>query len=192
MILNPNCSTIVCALPTIGNVKTAEKILAKLYKSDLDQKTKDDMKNILYEWSYDERYEVCTESYPNGAIDDFMHCAEQLKNDFTDFKSFPEPRYVDNLGGGGHWEYVEMCWRIAKLYAFGKLTEDEAKEMDEANGTGPVLNDECEDCLKKNNIRKDCRDYVKRMVGECEGIRERSVNEKVGRLESEVIHAVKS
>ena len=189
MLLNPNCSTIVCALPTYRNIKIAEKILDELLKLDMKDETRNELRNVLYEWSYDERYEISTESHNTGAIDDFIRCAEQLKKDMPDIKNFPEPRYVDNLGGGGHWESVETCWKIAKLYVFGKLTEDEARKLDDMNGCGPLLLEECEKCLKDKPV-ETCTECVKRIVGECKGRFGQSVAEKIKSMEREAINAI--
>ena len=186
MILNPNCSTIVCALPTYSSIKAAEKMLADIYKSDMDQKVKDDLKDVLYEWSYDNRQEVCTESYPDGTLEVFIDSAQDLKNHIKNIKDFPEPRYVDNLGGGGHWELVEQVWIIAKLVAFGKITMDEAINYDKNIG-GQELTDECRTCLKKGKLDKDCTEYVRRVVGECQGKFKKSTGEQLRELEREVV-----
>jgi hypothetical protein len=185
MLLNPNCSTIVCALPTYGSIETAEEILADIYKSDMSDKTKAKLKDVLYEWSYDERQEVCTESYPDGTLESFIWHADELKKHIPNIKDLPEPRYVDNLGGGGHWEVVELAWMIAKLQVFGKITMDEATEMDKNIGYTPLLLDECDRCLnKKPDI--NCKEYVKRVVGECEGRFEQTLKEKLEKMIDEV------
>jgi hypothetical protein len=172
-------------LPTYRSIKIAEEILAEVQKSNLNDSIKSQLKEVMYEWSYSERQEVCTESYPDGTLESFVWHADELKKHIPNIKDFPEPRYVDNLGGGGHWELVELVWMIARLQVFGKITEDEAIELDKNIGSTPSLLDECDRCLnKKPEI--DCKDYVKRVVGECEGRFEQSLKEKLEKMINEV------
>ena len=188
-MLNPNCSTIVCKLPSTSNYKTAEALALKIDASNLDNKIKEKTKGILIEWSYDCQGEVDTASYPNYGIDWFLERADALKKIFKKWKEFPEILCVDNCGGGGNWDYIESSWRIAKLYAVGKFTKDEAMKFDKKLwefGQDPVLTNECEKCLEENQIKKDCKEYVKRVVGECEGEHLETPNEILTRMEGDV------
>jgi hypothetical protein len=185
VLLNPSCSTIVCALPTYRNLEMAKDILAEVQKSNLSDSVKSQLKEVMNEWSYDERQEVCTEAYPDGTLESFVWHADELKKHIPNIADFPEPRYVDNLGGGGHWEVVEIAWMIAKLQVFGKITEDEAKKMDDCMGDMPSLLTDCNNCLNKMPDI-NCKEYVKRIVGECEGKFEKSLKEKLQELINEV------
>jgi len=110
-------------------------------------------------------------------------------------KDFPDVEFADNLGGGGNWDYVEASWRIAKLCAVGKFTEQKAKDFDKMLwefGEDPVLIDECEECLEKNKIKKECKEYVKRVVGECKGKFKETPTDILTKMEKEVEHDLKS
>lgn len=171
-------------------MKQAEKIIKKLEDSNLDNKTKDTAKVMIAEWAYgDWQVEIDTSSYPNDAIECFLDKAESLKQQCKKLKDFPAAYCADNLGGGGNWDYVENAWRIAVLYAVGKFTKEEAMEFDKKLwefGEDPVLIDECEECLDKNKINTDCKDYVKRIVGDCEGIHKETPPDELTRMEAEV------
>jgi hypothetical protein len=144
MILNPSCSVIVCKVPIYEKGK----------------------------FNYGDKEEFPTDSYPNGAIDYFIEIIKETKNKgIKDIKAIPDLEYVDNLGGGGNWDYVEKSWQIAKLCGAGILSEEKAMKLDDdtwGKGADPVLIKECERCFneKPNN---NCENIVKRLVGECEG-----------------------
>ena len=196
IMLNPNCSTIVCKLPTVSTIKKAERICKKIEASNLDDKTKEITKEILVEWSYNEyRLEVDTASYPNDAIDCFIEKADEFKKQFKKLEDFPDLYCEDNSGGGGNWGYTEASWRIARLYAFGKFTKESAMKFDKRlweDGQDPILVDECEQCLKENKINKECKEYVRRVVGECKGIHHETPYAILTKMENEVDHATKS
>jgi hypothetical protein len=191
ILLNPNCSEIVCSLPTLGSMKIAKKMMKEIIASDIKDKTKNSLVDIVNEWSHEDIYNVGTDSYPNGAIESFLDKADALKKQISDYKDMPDLRYVDNNGGGGHFEYVEASWKLAKLAAFGKFTKDEAIKFDEGMWSDEQkLIDVCQECLNKEADIK-CSEYVKRMVGECKGKYTEKKIDSLDKMEKEMLHATK-
>jgi hypothetical protein len=174
MPLNPNCSTIVCSLPTVMSLKKAKAMLKDIEDSNMTKSAKDGLKEVIAEWSFNDRFEIGTDMYPNEAIDIFLSKAKELAKGAKTIKDFPQLGCVDNAGGGGNWDYVEASWEVAQLYALKKFeNEEKAKDFDKLlweEGNDPVLVDECKICIDDNKLRTECRDYVKRVVGECKGI----------------------
>jgi len=128
---------------------------------------------------------IHTDNYPNGAIDMFLDEVEQYPQakGTKDMSIFPELEYVENNGGGGDWEYVELCWSIAKLYGIGMVkTREEAIELDEGE---PTMEPKCTTCLKEKEPNQSCKDFVKRVVGECKGKFQETAAQKVKRLMKE-------
>lgn len=144
MILNPSCSVIVCRIP--------------LYEDG--------------EFKYSDNEEFSTDSYPNGAIEQFIFIIDQMKkNGLKTMQAIPKLDYVDNSGGGGNWSYVEKTWQIATLYGAGIMTEKEAMAVDDelwSKADDPILTEECKICFSEKP-KETCENIVKRMVGECKG-----------------------
>jgi hypothetical protein len=115
--LNPNCSTIVCSLPTRSSLKKAKEILNAIETTNLPKKSKAELKEIIIEWEYCDRIEIGTDMYPNNAIDIFIGKAKELVKNVSKMKDFPDLSCVDNAGGGGNWDYVEASWETAQLHA---------------------------------------------------------------------------
>jgi hypothetical protein len=156
------------------SLKKAKAMLKEIEGSDMKQSAKDGLKEVVAEWSFNDRFEIGTDMYPNDAIEIFLPKAKELGKGAKTIKDFPELGCVDNAGGGGNWDYVEASWQVAQLYALKKFENAEkAKEFDKLlweEGNDPVLVDECKICIEDNKIKNECRDYVKRVVGECKGI----------------------
>jgi hypothetical protein len=176
-------------------LKKARAVLQDIEDSNMSKITKDGLKEIVAEWSFNDRFEIGTDMYPNDAIDIFLSKAKEMKKGVKTIKDFPELGCVDNSGGGGNWDYVEASWKIAQLYALNKFeSEDKAKDFDKLlweEGNDPVLTDDCKSCIEKNELKTDCRDYVKRVVGECKGINRKTpfdtLSEMMKEAESRVV-----
>lgn len=154
MILNPSCSVIVCRIP--------------LYEDG--------------EFKYSDNEEFSTDTYPNGAIEYFISIIKRMKeNGLKNMSEIPKLDYVDNQGGGGHWDYIEKSWQIAILYGAGIMAEKKALELDDetwGKGADPILVEECKKCFLEKP-KKECENIVKRMVGECKGKFEKTLYEYI-------------
>ena len=78
---------------------------------------------------YSRKHETWTDSYPNGALQTALTSIKALTKDKNkiDQISFIE---LDNLGGGGNYEYVQDSFEIAKRVAKGELTLKQAQTED--------------------------------------------------------------
>jgi hypothetical protein len=150
MILNPSCSTIVCRVPIYERGK----------------------------FNYGDGEEFSTDMYPNGAINSFIEKIKEMKNNgLKNIDVIPDLEFVDNEGGGGHWDYVEKSWQIAQLYGAGILSEEKAMELDDdawCKGTELIMMEKCQKCFEEYP-KKECENIVKRLVGECKGIFKKTI-----------------
>jgi hypothetical protein len=158
MILNPNCSSIVCRIPYYKNGK---------FDFPVDE---------------DDNAEFITDTYPNGTIEHFTSVIKEMKKDgVKKMSDIPFPEFVDNLGGGGHWECIEVSWKLALLYGAGVFSEEKVMKMDDkswSEGDHKEMFETCKICLEEKPDKK-CENYVHRMVGECEGRFKQSLNEYI-------------
>jgi hypothetical protein len=74
--------------------------------------------------------ETDTASYPNNCVENMIDYIQEEIEDGVKLKNI-ELEFVDNIGGGGNWEFVEACWEIALQYCRGKITKDEALKQEE-------------------------------------------------------------
>jgi hypothetical protein len=145
-------------------------MIKKIFKSNIGLKTKHALKAMLEDWSYQEFIDVGNSSYPTGVIERFMEITEDLSKKIKNIKDFPTLCILENTDGDEN--YMDGAYNIAKLYAFKKLTKKEAKSLDKKiwkEGYIAELKTRCYVCLNKNKINTKCKEYVKRVVGECEG-----------------------
>lgn len=103
MKLFPNCSEIVWRL-NIPKKSTREDILRAL------------------EGREKETIETDTATFPNCCVEDMLNLLENYNGDIEEVVL----DYVDNLGGGGNWNYVEECFETAKKCFKGEITREEA------------------------------------------------------------------
>lgn len=63
--------------------------------------------------------------------------------------------YVDNEGGGGNWDYVEMLFKIAKAVASGKISSEKGNEIADKAWSGERDFEELEEQLpeKKKAVK---------------------------------------
>jgi hypothetical protein len=177
MFLNPNCSEIICRLPTLASFKRSRELLESCYKE-----THRD-------------FRLATNTYPNGALETFIAEAKRFLKVVGNISEFPELGFVDNIGGGGHFESVEASWKVAQLYVWGMFKDWEAANEfdDKLDCNERIIIDACKACLNNNNIDAKCSEYVRRVIGECEGISKETYKGRLQKMleEAENVHKPK-
>lgn len=134
-MLNPNCSEIVWRL----NIKRSGK----------------------------NEYSTDTSTYPNDSLNIMIDLLEEakgnIKGETKDLRKKivkalegikdVEIEFVDNSGGGGHWDTVEKTFKIAKACVQGKITREKAEELDkkcwdnDGFDVDKVLNPNCSEAV---------------------------------------------
>ncbi|MEM2618259.1 MAG: hypothetical protein QW356_02055 [Candidatus Hadarchaeales archaeon] len=69
----------------------------------------------------DEELRVFTDSHPNELLDFLLSHKEPIS----------AVEYLDNIGGGGDWDYIERMVEIHKYFAEGRITGEQLEELDE-------------------------------------------------------------
>jgi len=68
--------------------------------------------------------EVQTDMYPNGALRQMLAIAEE-------YGYLPPLEILDNIGGGGHAEYIESVYQVAEAVVNGIITKEEGYKLEE-------------------------------------------------------------
>ena len=128
-ILNPSCSEII-------------------WRLNIDKSTKEKIIDEL-EGNEGGTCGTQTDSFPNSCLTDIIILLEEAKEIGKDINNV-EIEYVDNSGGGGNWDFVEDCFKIAKAYIKGKISRKKADELEEKIWNGDDIDIELElnKCIK--------------------------------------------
>jgi hypothetical protein len=173
--INPNCSEIIAKLPSYERMLEVRGARDEIRKFDITKKTRKLIEYLLDQHLYDETISIQTDSHPKGAREEMQWVAENFIEHKVLLNDIPPLLFVENDGGGGNWDAVERSWDLAKLTAIGALTEEEVKEWDDVIWSCPneiKLSEQCKRCLD-GIPENDCQDkerFLKRLVGECDGI----------------------
>jgi hypothetical protein len=195
MILQPNCSTLVGKLPSdIEAEKHALKSFVKEWKKsnpysswkknaelyNKNSKDKDDWKYNIEkkEWEHEgeqqfwdnhgsdfESINIDTSSSGEGAIPRFYSL---LKKGTI---SNVEDLEWENSGGGGHWDFVNTCFEVAKYFFDNKfdVTDEEMEEIESVFSDSEGFNydafNELIECLN-GDITPEFFDGLKAKYGE--------------------------
>lgn len=174
-------------LPSYDRYAEAQEIINEIKKTNVKKDLKEKIQATLEVYMYDETVYIGTDSYPNKATHTFPYEAKRFGEAGLSFSQIPDVEFVDNPGGGGHWDYVERAWEAAKLFAIGMLTEEELNDWDKKLWTEAdsiVREKMCEACLD-GEANKDCpypEKLMKRLVGECQGFPGETVEEQFDEL----------
>jgi len=177
----------VARLPSYDRYTEAQEVITDIKKTNAKKDLKEKIKAMLDVYIYDEVAYIGTDNYPNEATHTFPHEAKRFGDGGISFSKIPDIEFVDNPGGGGHWDYVVRSWDLAKLFAIGMLTEEEMKKWDERLWTEAdvIIREEmCKKCLR-GEANKDCPypdKLMKRLVGECQGFPGETVEEQFDKL----------
>jgi hypothetical protein len=176
------------------SIKKARSILARIDKAEIEEKLKKDIVEYIDGNKDSEQWSVMTDSgYPEWLIECLTSHARSLLPVVDSFSEFPE---LGCVVGEGDWDSVERVWDVAKLRVWNVIESDEdAADLDKCLwDEEPPLAEECRLCLKKENVKTDCDQYVRFVVGECKGKRDENVSaeEVLNRLLKEAKNVPKS
>ena len=74
----------------------------------------------------DNLFEIFTDTYPNDAVKMFVRW---LKENAECYDELPGLEFLDNVGGGGNWDYV-VDYKIAKAVYNKKITLKKGLELE--------------------------------------------------------------
>ena len=83
-----------------------------------------------------EEFEVWTDSFPNGCMSEMIRILEENRPNDPENADL---EYIDNNGGGGHWDFVESCLPIAIKVIQKKLTYRQAINQEERLWNGEPI-----------------------------------------------------
>ena len=75
----------------------------------------------------DNLFEIFTDTYPNDAVKMFVRWLKENRKYYDDDV---ELEFLDDIGGGGNWDYVETCYKIAKAVYNKKITLKKGLELE--------------------------------------------------------------